>query len=145
MVTILIFRNVIIRSEWCKHIVTNNHFLTRLKSDSVNKSIGAPNTSTQILIIKLCCFVEPGREAPTLLVGFALARITIPVKAISIGQRGAVARRLLPRDREPDARMRAKRSIGATGARAITRSNVPRLRPASDCVLKVKHCRKLTC
>lgn len=145
MVTILIFRNVIIRSERCKHIATNNPFLTGLKCKSVNKSTGAPNTSTQILIIKLCCFVEPGREAPTLLVGFALARLIIPFKAISIGQRGAVARRLLPRDREPDARMRAKRSIGATGARAITRSNVPRLRPASDCVLKAKHCRKLTC
>lgn len=145
MVTILIFRNVIIRSEWCKHIVTNNPFLTGLKCDSVNKSISAPNTSTQILIIKPCCFVEPGREAPTLFLGFALARLIIPFKAPTIGKCGAVAWRLLPPDREPDARMRAKRSIGATGARAIRRSNVPSLRPASDCVLKEQHSRKVTC
>ena len=89
--------------------------------------------------------MEPGREAPTLLVGFALARLRIPVQAVSIGQRGAVAWRLLSPDRATDARMRAKRSIGATGARAIGRSNVPRLRPAPDSVLKENHCRKLTC
>ena len=145
MVTILIFRNVIISAEWCKDIVTNNPFLTGLKCQSVNKSIGAPNTSTQILIIRPCCSVEHGREAPTLFLGFALARLRISVKASSIGQRGAVAWRLLPPDREPDARMRVKRSIGATGARAIRRSNVPSLRPASDCVLKEQHSRKVTC